>query len=315
MYLQGRFWWSKRTKEGFDNALRLLDQAVQIDPTFALAHTGIADTYSLLPLQGFLAPREALLKAREAANRALQLDDQLAEAHCSIGMVRFYLEWDLKGGEQDFQRAMKLNPRYATAHQWYALNAGIQGRISEARTELLRAIELDPLAPIFFHNLGWVAYWERDWNGMLSRMRGGLEFAPEFPLLYQGAGLALLELGQADDALSHLRKATGFAPSSSLAASTLGYGLARTGHEQEARTLLAEWLELTKTRYVPPSDIAMIYVGLGELDLAFEWLEKGIEVRDTWMAFLGVLPQWEPLRSDPRYASLLRRVGLPTQEK
>ncbi len=312
LYLQGRFWWSKRTKEGFDNALRLLDQAVQIDPTFALAHSGIADTYVLLPLQGYLAPADALVKARDAAERALRLDDQLAEAHTSMGMVRFYLEWDLKRGEQDFQRAMKLNPRYATAHQWYALNAGIQGRMAEARAELLRAIELDPLAPIFFHNLGWIAHWERDWNEMLSRMRAGLQFAPEFPLLHHGAGLALLELDQTDEALAHMRKSLELAPSFALAACNLGYGLARAGHETETRALLADWLALSRSRYVPPSMIATIYVGLGEPGEAFSWLEKAYEARDTWMVFLGVMPQWDPLRSDPRFDDLLRRVGLPT---
>ncbi len=311
LYLQGRFWWSKRTKEGFDNALRLLDQAARLDPTFGLAHTGIADTYSLMPLYGFLTPKEAFTQARAAAEKALQLDNELAEAHTSMGMVRFYLQWDLKGGEQDFQRAMKLNPRYATTHQWYALNMGVQGRFSEAKSELRRAIELDPLMPIFTHNFAWISYWEHDWTEMLSIAKSGLEFAPEFPWLQQSAGLALLELGRGDESLAHLRRAVELARSASFASSYLGYGLARTGHEQEARALLVEWLELTKTHYVPPSDIAMMYVGLGEYEEAFQWLEKGYEVRDTWMLFLGVLPHWEPLQSDPRFAALLRRVGLP----
>ncbi|MBI1825172.1 MAG: protein kinase [Planctomycetes bacterium] len=311
LYLEARFWWSKRTKTGFDNALRLLNLAIQLDPSFALAHSGIADTYSLMPMYGFLTPRDAVEKAQAAAARALQLDDQLAEAHTSMGMVRMYGNWDFERAEKDFKRAFQLNPRYPTGHQWYALCIGARGRLSEARAELRRAIELDPLAPIFTHNLAWVSAWERNWTESLSTAEAGLEFAPEFPWLHQMAGQALLELGRADESLVHLRKAVELAPLASFPHGYLGYALARAGHEQEARELLTKRLELAKTQYMPPSDIAAIYVGLGEFDAAIQWLEKGYEAHDTWMVFLSMLPQFEPLRSDPRFVDILRRVGLP----
>jgi TolB-like protein/Flp pilus assembly protein TadD len=311
LYLEARFWWSKRTKAGFDNALRLLDQAIQLDPSFALAYSGIADTYSLMPMYGFLTPRDAVDKAQAAADRALQLDDQLAEAHTSMGMVRMYGTWDFDRAEKDFQHALQLNPRYPTGHQWCALCVGIRGRLAEARTQLRRAIELDPQIPIFTHNLAWISAWQQDWTEALSTAKGGLEFAPEFPWLHQMAGQALLELGRADESLVHFRRAVELAPLASFPYGYLGYALARAGHEQEARSLLAERLDRAKAGYVPPSDIAAIYVGLGESDAAFEWLEKACEARDTWMVFLGVLPQFESLHSDPRFTDLLRRIGLP----
>ena len=311
LYLQGRFWWSKRTQEGLNTALRLLEKAIALDPAFALAHSGIADTYSLMPLYGFMEPREAFVQAQAAAEKALQLDDQLAEAHTSMGMVRMYGRWNFEQSEKDFLHAFELNPRYPTAHHWYALCVGVRGRFAEARAELLRARELDPMAPIFTHNLSWVSSWQQNWAEALSTAETGLEFAPEFPWLHQSAGQALLELGRAEEALVHLRKAVELAPSASFPHAYLGYALARTGHEQEARAILAQRLELAKSIYVPPLDIAAFYVGLREFDSAFNWLEKGFEVRDTWMMFLGVLPHFEPLRGEPRFVELLRRVGLP----
>ena len=311
LYLEGRFWWSKRTKEGFDNALQLLNKAVELDPDFALAHTGIADTYSLIPLYGFLSPHESFAKARAAAQEALRLDDRLAEAHASVGMIHFYYDWNFVESDRAMLRAQQLNPRYATAHQWYGLSVGVRGRFSEAKAELRRAIELEPLMPIFHHNLAWVSYWERDWNESLSIAKVGLEFAPEFPWLRQLAGLASLELGQTDAALVHLRKAAELGGSASFGTSNLAYGLARAGRDEEARAILAEWIERTKVRYVPPTDVALMYLGLGKVEEAFQWLEKAVEVRDTWRVFLGAAPYWDPLRTDPRFAELLRRVGLP----
>ncbi len=311
LYLQGRYWWTKRTKEGLESALRLLGQAIELDPEFALAHSGIADTYSLMPMYGFITPREGVEKAQTAAERALRLDDQLAEAHTSMGMVRMYGRWDFEASERDFKHALELNPRYPTGHQWYALCVAIRGRLAEAKTELRRAIELDPLAPIFTHNFAWIYSWERDWAEALSIAKTGLEFAPEFPWLHQIAGQSLLELGKADEALVHFRKAVELAPLASYTHGYLGHALGRSGHAQEARALLTERLENAKTNYAPPTDIAAIYVGLGENNEAFSWLEKGYQVRDTWMVFLGMLPQFESLRGDPRFDDLLRRVGLP----
>ena len=310
-YLEGRFWWAKRTKEGFDNALRLLNRAVELDPSFALAHTGTADCYSLMPLYGLMRTADALPKARAAAEAALRLDDDLAEAHASMGMVHFYLEWDLKAAEAAFRRAMNLNARHATAHQWYGLLAAAQGRMSEGRRELRRAIELDPLMPIFHHNLGWIEYWEGNYEEALAVTEGGLQFAPEFPWLQLGAGLTLLELGRPDEAIVHLRKGRELAGPASFATAQLGYGLARTGHTEEARAILDESLRVAIRRYVPPTDFATICVGLGEHDEAIRWLEEAYEVRDSWLLFMGTLRVFAPLRGDPRFADLLRRIGLP----
>jgi Flp pilus assembly protein TadD len=226
-------------------------------------------------------------------------------------MVWMYGKWDFEKAEKDFKHAMKLNPRYPTVHQWYALCVAMRGRLAEARAELRRAIELDPLAPIFTHNLAWILSYEHSWTESLATAKAGLEFAPEFPWLHQIAGQALLQLGRADESLVHLRKAVELAPLASFPYGYLGHALARSGHEQEARALLAERLEYAGTHYAPPTDVAMIYVGLGELDAAIQWLEKGLEVRDTWMVFLGVATQWDSLRNDPRFVVLLRRVGLP----
>lgn len=315
LYLQGRFWWSKRTKEGFDQTLRLLNEAVQIDPNFALAYTGIADTYSLLPLYGLLRPSDARTSARAAAEKALRLDDALAEAHASMGMVYYYLDWDFVNADKEFARAEVLNPRYATTQQWSGLCVGVRGRIAEAKAKLRRAIELEPLMPILTHNLAWMHMWEHDWDESLTIAKSGLEFAPEFPWLNQSAGLSLLALGKPDEAIALLRRSVDLAGSASFANSYYAYGLGRSGHKEECQAVIDEWLELNKWRYVPPTDIAIMYMGLGDTDEALAWLEKGLEERDVWMTFLSVLPFWDPLRDDPRFVSLLKRVGLPDLRK
>lgn len=311
LYLHGRSWWSKRSKEGFDNALRMFHEAVQLDPNFALAFTGLADSYSLLPLYGWMSSKEAEVQARAAAERALQLDDSLAEAHTSMGMVWFYLNWEFDKAEAEFHRAEELNPRYATAQQWWGLCAGIRGRFTEAEAKLHRAVELDPLVPIFTHNLAWGHWWAHDWREAYETAKSGMAFAPEFFLFRQIAGLCILELGEPDQAVALLKEARDMAGNVSFANSYLAYVLGRTGNKAEVQTILDEWLEFAKWRYVPPTDLALMHLALGDRETALEWLEKGIEERDVWMSFLSVLPFWDPLRDDPRFLSILKRVGLP----
>ncbi len=310
-YLHGRSWWAKRTREGFDHALEMFREAVRLDPSFALAYTGLADCYSLLPLYGWMTPKEAEAQGRAAALRALELDDGLAEAHTSMGMVWFYLNWEFDKAIEEFRRAEQLNPRYATTQQWWGLCVGARGQLAEAKRRLRRSIDLDPLMPIFTHNLAWVQLWEHDWSSAKATGESGLEFAPEFFLFRQIIGLAQAELGNSEEAIAALRIARDMAGDVSFANAYLAYVLGRSGNKEECRTILKEWLKLGESRYVPPTDFAIMYVGLGDLDSALEWLETGYEERDEWMTFLAVLPFWDPLRDDPRFVALLHRMGLP----
>jgi serine/threonine-protein kinase len=226
-------------------------------------------------------------------------------------MVWFYLRWEFEKADREFQRAEQINPRYATAQQWWGLCIGARGQFAQATAKMRRALELDPLAPIFTHNLAWIQMWDRDWNEALATAQSGLDFAPDFFQLHQSIGLSQLSLNHPEEAVDALRKALQMSNSASFAHAYLAYGLGRTGHKTECQAMIDEWLGQARQRYIPPTDIAIMYLGADNHEEAIAWLEKGYEQRDVWMAFLAVLPFWDPIRDDPRFADLVRRVGLP----
>ena len=307
LYLKGRYWLEKRTPEGFSKAIEYFQQAIAKDPTYALAYSGLADCYSFLPTFAFVPPKEAYPKAKEAALKALEIDDTLAEAHTSLALVKAYQDWDWSGGEREFQRAIALNPDYAIAHLWYGWTLANTGRVEESIAEVKRALELDPLSLNINWFLGVVYYFARQYDQAIEQYRKTLELDPNFFLPHTFLGLAYVQKSMYKEGIAELEKAVAISPSN-LSLAFLGYGYAVAGRRLEAQKVLDQLNEISKEKYVPALHRALICAGLVEKDKAFEWLEKAYE--EHFIIAIKVHPAYDPLRSDPRFADLLRRMNL-----
>jgi adenylate cyclase len=272
----------------------------------------LADSYSVLSDYGFVAPKEAYPRAKEAALKALQLDETLAEAHTSLAYVKTLYDWDWSGGEREFQRAIELNPSYAAADHWHAIALLATGRSEEATAEFKRALELDPLSLIFNRDLGTAFYLARQYDQAIEQLRKTLELDPNFALAHSSLGWAYLQKSMYKEGIAECEKELAVSPGNSYALSGLGHAYAVAGKRAEAQKVLDQLNELSKQRYVPAVSRVGIYVGLGEKDKAFEWLEKSYAERSQGLArnYLKVSPAYDPLRSDPRFQNLLRRMNL-----
>jgi TolB-like protein/DNA-binding winged helix-turn-helix (wHTH) protein len=311
LYLKGRFHWNKRTAEALKKSIEYFNQAIYKDPHFALAYAGLADSYVVPANQ--LAPREAMPKAKEAAIRALELDEMLAEAHASLGRVFAAYDWDWTSAEKEYKRAIELNPSYAVAHQWYGGYLGVMGRSKEAIAERKRALELEPLSLIINFELGLAFYYDRDYDQAIEQFQKTLELDQNFPAAHNFLPAAYEQKGMYTEAIAEFKKAIPLTGGSewSLSKAGLGHGYAVTGKKSEARTLLDELKQLSAEEYVPATSVALIYAGLGEKDQAFAWLDKGYEQRAFQMQWVRLDPRWDSLRSDPRFQDLMRRMGFP----
>jgi TolB-like protein/Flp pilus assembly protein TadD/predicted Ser/Thr protein kinase len=315
LYLKGRYWWNKRTEEGFNKGIEYFQQAIEKDPTYALAYSGLADCYSLLSDYGLVAPKEAYPRAKEAALKALQLDETLAEAHASLGYVKTTYDWDWSGAEREFQRAIELNPAHAGAHLWRAVALVDMGRFEEAITEGKRALELDPLSLSINRTVGGVFYNARQYDQAIEQYRKTLELDPNFIWTHTVLGLAYVRKSMYKEGIAECEKELVISPSNTPALTGLGYAYAVSGRRAEAQKVLDQLNELSKQKYVPAVSRVGIYVGLGEKDKAIEWLKKAYEERSIGNSLLAfgavkVNPEYNPLRSDPRFADLLRRMNL-----
>ncbi len=309
-YLKGRYWWNKRSEDGFAKAVEFFNEAIEIDPTYALAYAGLADTYSLLAYYRFLPLKEGYPKAKAAAQRALQLDDTLAEAHASLAIIMMDYDWDWLGAEREYRRAIELNPRYPSAHQWYGLQLLYQGRYDEGMAQVRLAHELDPLSLIINANLAYHAYGARRYDEAIEQARKVLEMDPNFPVARSNLGSAYLAKGMFDEAIAQfkeLSERTGRDPARS---SLLAVAYAMSGNRPEAVKILDTLIDLSTQEYVSPGGIAMIFAALGEQDKAFEWLEKIFAQRDRGLLDLKISAYFDMLRDDPRFNDLLRRIGL-----
>ncbi|MFY9530335.1 MAG: tetratricopeptide repeat protein [Candidatus Acidiferrales bacterium] len=283
-YLKGRYWWNKRTEEGLNKGIEYFQQAITKDPTYALAYSGLADCYSLLPTYGFVPPKEAFPKAKEAALKALQLDETLAEAHASLGFIKTQYDWDWSGAEREFQRAIALNPAYPSAHQWYGQSLGQTGRLEEDITEYKRALELDPLSLVINRDLGRAFYFARQYDQAIEQLRKTLEMDPNFIYAHHSLGLAYIEKSKYKEGIAECEKELVVSPGNPYALSQLGYAYAVAGRRAESQKVLDQLNELSKQRYVPARHMAIVYGGLGEKDKAFELLEKSYEDRSLEIA-------------------------------
>lgn len=311
LYLKGRYYWNKRTQETAKKAIQYFQQSIDLDPNYALAYAGIADSYIILGVYSSLPPQEAFAKAKAMAQKALQLDESLAEAHTALAYVKFRYEWDWSGAQEEYQRAIEVNPNYATAYQWASLNLAAVGRLDEAISQIRRAEELDPLSPIINSNVEWVLYLARRDDEGIAHCRKTLEIDPSFFATHKYLGLLYVQKGMYEQAIDEYQKAKDLSPDDYHIVALIGHAYALSGHRDKARTALLELKEKAKQKYIQPWSIAMIYTGLGEKDQAIAWLEKAYEDRSSYMVYLKVEPMLDSLRSDSRFADLLRRMELP----
>ncbi len=315
LYLRGRFYWNKRSEEGMQKSLEYFQQAIERDPNFALAYSGLADTYDLLgasDASGGMPPNEAMPKAKAAALKALEIDDTLAEAHVSLAHVKYYYDCDWAAAEREYKRAIELNPNYPTAHQWYAVYLMSAGRFDEALAQNRRAQELDPLSLPINMTLGWVLLNARQYDQSVEQLRKTLEMDPNFILTHHRLGLVYEQKGKYDEAIAEFRQVLNLSAGKPLGIAALAHAYALSGKRAEAQRTLAELQEISKRRYVSPASIALIYAALGDKDQAFAWLEKADKERDANLARLTVDPRFDSLRSDPRFVDLERRIGIPS---
>ncbi len=308
-YLKGRYFLNQRALDGLQRGLAFLEQAAAADPNYALAQVGIADTYNLLGFYSGLPPRVAYPKAKEAALKALSLDPSLAEAHAALADVRLHYDYDWKGAEDGFRRAIELNKNYAVAHHWFGVLLAISGRSAEAEVELKRALQLDPVSLAVSCDMGLQALYARDFDKAVEQSRKCLEFDPGYHMGHAWLGRAYLEKKMYVEAIAEFKKAISLQPANLLALSFLGNAYARSSQPALARKIIHDLESLSRQRYVAPTLIAMIYVGLGENDRVFQWADRAVQEHDPLLTRLKIDPLVDPIRSDPRFPALLRRVG------
>jgi serine/threonine protein kinase/tetratricopeptide (TPR) repeat protein len=311
LYLKGRYYWNRRTPESLNKGIEYFQQAIEKDPTYALAYTGLADSYSLLGSSiGGLSPRETFPKAKAAALNALERDDTLAEAHAARGLVSLRYDWDWPTAEREIKRAIDLNPNYATTYQWYSDYLVIMRRPSEAIDAIKRAQELDPLSIIINSVMGMRFYHERRYDQAIEQSLEALELDPNFAQTHYFLGLNYEQKTRYEDAIASLKKATTLSPGNLSYVSALGHAYAVSGHRGEAMKILGQLQDLSQHRYVSPHEMALLYAGLDEDDRAFAWLDKAYTDRSWRLVFLKLEPRFDNLHADPRFADLVRRVGL-----
>ncbi len=311
-YLRGRYMASKYTEGGMKKAIEYFRQAIDIDPAFALAYAGLAVAYWNVSAVQF-APTEVMPKAREAAYKALEIDPQLAESHAAVALVKMAYEWDRAEAERQFHLAIQLNPGYATMYQWHGWHLALMGRLEESIVELKRAQELDPLSEINTY-IGLSHYWARQYDTAVGEFRKALELYPDFWLPHLYLGWTNLQQGLITRAGEELTEAFRLENSPWTLAS-LAHASAVSGDQARAREFLADLRKRAGRQFVAPYFVARIFTGLGEKEQAFAWLEKAYEVRDECLTWLKVDPTMDRLHADPRYPDLLRRLGLPAEDR
>ncbi|MFZ1139113.1 MAG: winged helix-turn-helix domain-containing protein [Candidatus Sulfotelmatobacter sp.] len=308
-YLRGRYHWAKRTFAETRKAIEYFRKATDAEPTYAKAYAGLADCYITLPITSDMKSKDCFPKATIAASKALELDGNLAEAHTSLGTIRFWFDWDWSGAEECYQRALQINPNYMLGRLYRAHCLSNTGRDEEAIAEIKRALRLDPLSPILSTLLGFFLYHARRYDEAVAEFHNALELAPRFWIAHLDLAKLYEQTGEQGRAISELELARTFCDGNSEPLSLLGYVLAKSGRQAEAENALAELMALSRQKYVPPPNIALVYAGLGKRDQMFEWLERGIQDRDVRMTFLRD-PKWDGFRENPRFREILRQVAL-----
>jgi serine/threonine-protein kinase len=310
LYLQGRYAWNKRTQEGVTEGIKLFEQAIAEDPGYALAYTGLADSYALQIDYRNIAVDNGFKMAKKYAQKALELDESLAEAHASLAWTLFIYDWDWSAAEREFKRSIELDPGYATSHQWYAFLLASQVRHDEALVIAHTAQELDPASVSIRRALGYNYLYARRYDQARYHLTRAIAMNPTAEESYRVLGLTLALNGQFEEAERVLREATGLPAAATYTRVTLGYALARAGERDYSERLAAELEEKLKHDYVSPVELSTLYVGLGDNQRAIDWAERAFDERRGWMAYLKVHPIVDPLRGDPRFEALIQKMRL-----
>ncbi|PYP27880.1 MAG: hypothetical protein DMD55_07130 [Gemmatimonadetes bacterium] len=310
LYLKGRYAWNKRTQEDITEAIRYFEQAIAEDPAYAPAYAGLSDSYALQLDYRSVAVADGFARAKEYARKALQLDETVAEAHASLGWALFIYDWDWDGAGREFQRAIELDPRYPTAHQWFAFFLAAMGRLDEALVAGHTALELDPASVSIRRSMGFAYYYARRYDQARYHLSRALAMNPTAFETYRFLALALAQQGQWAEAERATREAMALPGSGPYTIATLGYVLARTGRRAEAEDQLAELDALRRTGYVSPVAYAMLHLGLEQWPQALDWVERAYQERRGWLAYLKVNPILDPLRGHPGLDVLLRKMRL-----
>ncbi len=317
LYLKGRYFWNKRDEEGLRNGIKYFKEAEEKDPAYALAYSGLADSYALLSDIGVVKPAEEMPKAKAAAQRAVDIDPTLSEAYTSRAFVKLAHDWDWLGAEADFKKALELNSRYPTAHQWYASYLMQMGKFGPAKAEIEKAHQLDPLSPIINSNLGHYAYYEHRYDEAIEHINKTLEMVPDFWVAHHYRGLTYVMKGMHDEAIAEFRGVLGSPGQGQLAegsvesnpevASSLAYAYAAAGKRQEAEAILQRLRKLSEKRYVSPRYLAIVYIGLNNKAAAIEQLEKAYENRHPGLVLIRIDPLFDGLRGEDRFKKLVQR--------
>jgi eukaryotic-like serine/threonine-protein kinase len=310
LYLLGRFHWNKRSRDDLERGAAYFRQAIAEDPTYAPAHAGLADSYLVLATYNYLAPGEALPQARAAANRALELDPELGEAYTSRAWIKYVFDWDWPGAEEDFRRALRLNPGYATGHHWYADYLTARGQFDEAEAAMRRAHELDPFSDIIDRDLAWPVYFARRYDQAIAQLHKVLQEHEDFSAALCLLGRAYEQKGRYEEAVAALQKAVTLSRGNTSTRAMLAHTYARMGKAEEARRLLAELEELSRHAHVSAYALATVHAALGETHQAFAWLQRAAAERSSDLVYLLVDPKLDALRSDPRFRELTTKLNV-----
>jgi serine/threonine-protein kinase len=314
LYLKGRFHWNKRSREGLQTAVSYFNQAIAKDPGFALAYAGLADAYSVMSTYYILTPAEGFARGRAAAQKALDLDPSLAEAHLILAVMSAEYEWQWEQGEASYKRAIALNPNYATAHQWYGESLAAMGRLGESIEELRKAQDLDPLSPIIATSLGTAYAITSRYDEARRQVAKALELDPAFPRALWTRGMIRFLEGDTPGAIEEMKALLSSGEMVDDTRATLAFFFGRSGRMEEAAALTRELHREAERRYVSPYMLAVCHAGMGERDEAFRWLEKGFEERSSGIVYMRGDPLLQPLRSDPRFNKMLVAMGIKPTE-
>jgi serine/threonine protein kinase/tetratricopeptide (TPR) repeat protein len=310
LYLQGRYYWNKRTVDGLIKAIDFFGRAIDRDPAFALAYAGLADCFHPLGAYRALSPKDAFGKAKATALKALGIDDRIAEAHTSLAMSILFYERNWPDAEQSFKTAIRLNPNYPIAYQWYAVYLMAMGRQEESLAAIRHAQELDPLSlPINTH-LGWAFYFLRQYDRAEAQLRKTIDLDTNFVLVRFVLGQVLTQQGKYEEAISELNLALSQSPDLPSILSAIGYASALLGNKPKTVEILAQLRDLQNKRYVSPYEFALVHIGMADKDEAFACLEKALDDHSSWLIWIRMEPTFDLLRSDPRFAAIALRLGL-----